>query len=120
MRTDRLTYELQQILELIESLEPQLSEAVKDVHPNHRLSAKNLLRYLTLRTFDLRKYHDHLSDHGLSSLRTSEGYVYSNLKTVVNNLHLIRGLSYKQDHRDLKIEQIGFKKSKITQKVFGT
>jgi len=45
------------------------------VHNLYRLSAKNLYRYLILRNFELRNIHDNLSEMGISSLRTSEGYV---------------------------------------------
>jgi len=79
------------------------------VHPDYQLSAKNLLRYLILRSSDLRKYHGALSDLGISSLRTAEGYVYSNLFNVVKNLNLIKGTPFKIKSA---IESIGYTKSK--------
>src|SRR5690606_10037853 len=46
---------------------------------------------------------------GLSSLRTAEGYVLSNLYNVVKNLKRIRGMPLNFDN---KIELIGYKKNK--------
>ncbi|MGB3619272.1 MAG: pyruvate kinase, partial [Catalinimonas sp.] len=81
---------LRAVLDELTDREPSLNEATAHVHPDYRLSAKNLLRYLILRSKDLRVYHGALSDLGLSSLRSAEGYVYSNLHSVVSNLRLMR------------------------------
>ena len=86
-----LEQELTTILNIIEAREQQINTMVSGVHPDYQLSAKNLCRYLILRSFDLRAYHGRLSDAGVSALRSSEGYVLNNLKNVVNNLRLILG-----------------------------
>ena len=94
MEIRQLEEELLQILfELIHS-EERINHLTQRVHPVYRLSAKNLLRYLILRSKDLRKYHGKLSDLGVSSLRSAEGYVFSNLYNVVRNLNLIRGTPF--------------------------
>jgi pyruvate kinase len=80
----------------------------KQVHSAYQLSARNLFRYLILRSYDLRKYHDSLSDLGVSSLRTAEGYVLSNLQNVLMLLHLLQGEKWNQ-LKSLKI--IGYKQS---------
>ena len=86
------------------------ANAIADgVHKKYRLSAKNLYRYLILRSYDLRKLHDSLSDIGISSLRTAEGYVFSNLSSVLKLLHLLQGKAWK-GHPDIEI--IGYKRSK--------
>jgi len=114
MKISKLTRELQFILDLIESSELQIDEATSKIHKYYKLSAKNLCRYLLLRTFDLRKYHDNLSDLGISSIRTSEGYVYNNLSNVVRNLKLIQGIptTYDAKSNTPQIKLIGYKKSK--------
>jgi len=105
----KVSEELTQILKIIIDNESNIESEISQVHKDYRLSAKNLYRYLILRSFDLRKYHDTLSDIGVSSLRTGEGYVLSNLYNVIRNLCLIQEKSF-----DIltDIEIIGYKKSK--------
>lgn len=109
MKIKKVQEELSQILKVIMDNEPIIESEISQVHKDYRLSAKNLYRYLILRSFDLRKYHDTLSDIGVSSLRTGEGYVFSNLYNVVRNLGLIQQIPF-----DIftDIEIIGYKKSK--------
>ncbi len=109
MKTEKLIRELREILQAIEAQETQINAVTAKLHKQYRQSAKNLCRYLILRSFDLRKYHDLLSDMGVSSLRSSEGYVYSNLYHVLKNLHLIQGLPFEHSS---EIEKIGYKRSK--------
>ena len=109
MKLSKLTSGLENILQSIESNEENINSATSKIHDNYKLSAKNLCRYLILRTFDLRKYQDNLSEVGVSSIRTSEGYVYSNIFNVVRNLKLLQGLPQPEFP---KMELIGYKKSK--------
>lgn len=111
MKLKKLTSDLEDILLEIEQREYDIDKKISSVHPKYRYSAKNLYRYLILRTYNLRKYHDSLSDLGISSLRTSEAYVYSNLFNVVNILKLMQGEPIKMLH-DKSPEIIGYKKSK--------
>ncbi|XOV92906.1 MAG: pyruvate kinase [Bacteroidota bacterium] len=109
MKIDKLSAGLNGILTALIDSEDTINKITSDVHPDYRLSAKNLCRYLILRNYDLRKYHDSLSDLGISAIRTSEGYVYGNLLNVVKNLNLIQGLPF---HIENEIELIGYKRSK--------
>jgi len=112
MNIRKLTKELTNILtHLIES-EKIINKRVSKVHKDYRLSAKNFFRYLLLRSYDLRKYHDALSDIGISSLRTAEGYVLSNLYNVVRNLNLLNGAKSNDLIIDAKLEFVGYKRSK--------
>ncbi|MDH3650178.1 MAG: hypothetical protein OEQ53_10870, partial [Saprospiraceae bacterium] len=63
----------------------------RELHPNWRKSAANLIHYLKLRTYDLRGIQDRLSEMSISSLAHSEGYTYLNLKNVINLLHRLHG-----------------------------
>jgi pyruvate kinase len=114
MKISKLTTDLETILKSLENSEHEINAIIKDIPSEYYLSAKNLLRYLIIRTFDLRKYHDHLSDLGISSLRTSEGYVYSNLYNVVRNLKMLQGAppSVRSKLEGPLIELVGYKKSK--------
>lgn len=109
MKIKQLDEELSVILQAIIDNEPKINDIISDIDEDYKLSAKNLCRYLILRSFDLRKYHDSLSDCGVSSLGTLEGYVYSNLYNVIRNLKLIQGLPF---DKKSDIELIGYKKSK--------
>ena len=105
--------------ELSEALEPiyrdilaredQSEQVARTVHPDHHLSAKNLMRYLILRSHDLRRWHDPLSELGLSSLRSGEGYVLSNLHRVLEHLHRIAGSQWDDGHQE---QWVGFRKSR--------
>lgn len=109
MKTHKLEKELFKILSQIIKYDKIIKSKIGAVDQEYKLSAKNLLRYLILRSFDLRKYHGALSDLGISSLRTAEAYVYSNLYHVVKNLNLIQGksLSLKSD-----LDMINYTRSK--------
>ncbi len=109
MKIKRIDQELSSILQYMVANEKTINEKLSEVHEDYKLSAKNLYRYLMLRSFDLRKYHDTLSDLGISSMRTAEGYVFSNLLNVVKNLRLIQKTPFKINS---DIEIVGYKKSK--------
>ena len=79
------------------------------VSSKYRLSAKNLYRYLILRSYDLRKYQNSLSDLGISALRSAEGYVFSNLFHTIRLLKLNRGMIWDEKYG---LEAIGYQKSK--------
>lgn len=77
--------------------------------PAYRLSAMNLVRYITLRNQDLRNVHDHLSEIGLSSLRSCEGYVMQNVTSVLQLIKLMNGETWTPQE---DVETIGYKASK--------
>ncbi len=89
--------------------EQAMGEVLSKVHPDYRVSARNLYHYLLLRSFDLRKYHGTLSDLGLSSMRTAEGYVLANLYNLIKQIRLIRDVPF-----DVSADagSVGYKKSK--------
>ena len=84
-------------------------KAGEDADPLYRLSAINLVRYITLRNQDLRNVHDHLSDLGISSLRSCEGYVMQNVLSVLRLVKLLNGEIWANE---VKVETIGYKASK--------
>ncbi|MCO6489025.1 MAG: pyruvate kinase [Phaeodactylibacter sp.] len=109
MKIQKLDEALSEILTTLEESESDIDLITSQVHKAYALSAKNLCRYLILRSFDLRKYHDSLSDLGVSSMRASEAYVYHNLYSVVRNLRLIQKIPFDKDE---DLEVIGYKGSK--------
>ena len=114
MQISKLISSLDDIKQRIEAKDVQINALTTDVAPYYRLSVYNLYRYIILRTFDLRKYHDKLSELGVSSIRTSQGYIYSNLCTVIKNLRLLNGEEAHID-QEIKLDKstlIGYVKSK--------
>jgi len=109
MKVSNIDKGLTNILKHLVDNDTIINKKVSHIHKHYKLSAKNLYRYLLLRSFDLRKYHDSLSDIGVSSLRTAEGYVLSNIYHVVKNLRLIQNIDFDEK---LDLEIIGYKKSK--------
>jgi pyruvate kinase len=109
MTLEQLEQELMNIHSAMVDHEVIANKIAAQVHTKYRLSAKNLYRYLLLRTFDLRSMHDTLSELGLSSLRSAEGYVYSNISNVLNLIHLMQGKHWEQVE---SMECIGYGKSK--------
>lgn len=63
----------------------------RQVHENHKESARNFLHYLTLRQRDIRSLQQTLARYGLSSLGRSESHVLNSLDAVLKILHLLAG-----------------------------
>jgi len=110
MKIERLDRELSGILKYMIECEGKINKELSDVHKDYQLSAKNLYRYLILRSFDLRIYHSSLSELAVSSMRTAEGYVLSNLYNVVKNLRLI--MQKPEYSVDVDLEIVGHKRSR--------
>ncbi|MBU6341137.1 MAG: pyruvate kinase [Bacteroidetes bacterium] len=71
-------------------LEQKMRKAVTDraamlakLDPNQRMSAENLLHYLTLRNEDIRDLQDGLHSQGLSSLASSESHILRQIQSVL-------------------------------------
>lgn len=109
MKIQRIDKELTDIIQYMIENENTINKEISGVHQDYKLSAKNLLRYLILRSYDLRKYHDTLSDLGVSSIRTAEGYVLGNLYNVVKNLRLIQNTPFDLEGN---LPIVGYKRSK--------
>jgi pyruvate kinase len=58
MKIEKLDKELNTILESIISNESKINLIISEIDDSYKLSAKNLCRYLILRSFDLIKYND--------------------------------------------------------------
>ena len=61
-------------------------DLLQDIHPEHQLSAHNLLHYLALRSHDLRILQAQLSAAGLSSLGRAESHVLAAVEIVLGIL----------------------------------
>jgi len=61
-------------------------ELIDDLHPGQKASAKNFLRYLALRSRDIRSLQDALHALGLSSLASSESHILHQVQAVMRRL----------------------------------
>lgn len=80
----------------------------RDTDGEYLSSAQNLLRYLTLRSMDLRAIQTGLTELGISSLGTSAGYVLENVSRTLDLVRLIKGTPLE---KDLQEPFLGFKRS---------
>jgi len=109
MTSENLEKEIFHIYEQIISQDFMANQIADKVHPQYHLSAKNLYNYMLLRSFDLRKYHDALSDLGISSIRNPEGYVFNELQNVIKLLRIYQG---KEPGKSIEIKAMSYKQSK--------
>lgn len=105
MDKEKLEGELEKIHRMLIDQEPVAQGIAGSVHEDYRASAKNLYRYLLLRSGDIRGIQGTLSELGISSLGSAAGYVYENVSSA---LHLVKLLNHKPWQKDLSIGSIGF------------
>lgn len=79
--------------------EKACQDIIAQVHPNYKYSATNFIRYLRLRTFDLRKIQFKLSALGLSSISHSERHVLANVENILHFLYLSQGKEFQSKYR---------------------
>ncbi|MCK0147852.1 pyruvate kinase [Arenibacter sp. F26102] len=109
MDIKKLETELEKIYENLLNNESIADRIVTSVHPQYKSSAKNLYRYLLLRSLDIRGIQSDLSEIGISSLGSGAGYVYENIS---NALKLVKLLNGKTWEKNSSLEAIGYTGSK--------
>ena len=95
----RLIDQLMALRQTLLEREKAYKKKLKNVLPEYRQSARNLVHYLTLRRVDLREMQEQLAWLGLSSLGRSESHVLANLDKVLGLLHRLTGQPW-QDKSD--------------------
>ncbi len=106
----RIEIDLLSIYQLLTEKEELAQKISENVHFENKLSAMNLIRYINIRSNDLRKIHDNLSELGISSIRSCEGYVWSNVTSALKLVKLLKGEIWNPIENS---NSIGFKKSKM-------
>ena len=86
-----LIRQLESLRQLICSSAKQEQAALSELPPERHRSAENLLRYLALRSQDIRPLQDRLARLGLDSLGRIESHVLATINAVINNLYLVSG-----------------------------
>jgi len=110
MKVEELIDQLLIIRDAIINAEKQSEDLIGSVHPNYKYSARNFVRYLALRTFELRPIQEELSAMGLSSIGHSERYVLANVENILYFLNLYLGKNF-QGHFDLGEHPVNYFKS---------
>ena len=80
---------LNSIIEAVYEFEDKYDSQLKSVHPNYAYSAKNLVHYLAMRSFNINVLQQKLEDVGLPiALETQDNILYSllNLRTILYSL----------------------------------
>ncbi len=103
--------EVEEIILFAEAQEKDKIDLIQQVQAHYRESARNLIHYLSLRSFDLRNLQEKLAQLGISAIAHSEAYTLSNLYNILKLLYLLDGwdiseLKKRADNR------IGFFESK--------
>lgn len=91
--TTELIEKIQEIRACILRNRERFNTETFPLHQNYSYAARNLVDYLSLRTFDIRIKQGNLSFLGLSSFSNSERYVLTNINNILYHLKTIQGES---------------------------
>ena len=109
-----------EILNHVEKHEDEHQSLIKMVDKSHQKSAINLMHYLALRSFDIRKLQKRLGNLGMSRLARSEAHVEASLKTTLFFLNHLLGVdSAPNDDYDMSIKQSEKALKKNTKNLLG-
>ena len=108
MEISVLEKRLQEIKHKVQNEEHLPENFFKDTYDEYVCSAQNLLRYLKLRTIDIREIQTELTVLGISSLGTSAGYVLENISRSIALVRLIQGLPV---DNEIQKSKLGFRES---------
>lgn len=90
---ETLISRLEEILQFVQTREADFADLIQKIQPHYQDSARNLIHYMALRSFDLRPIQEELSMMSISSLGHSEGYTLTNLKKILHLLRMVAGLT---------------------------
>ncbi len=91
---ERLIPQLMELHNAALALERSFADELQLIEPDYRVSARNLLHYLSLRQHDIRTLQHDLSVLGLSSLGRLEAHTLATLDAVLSTLHQLAGKPY--------------------------
>ena len=111
---------LDEILAKMKAMEISYAKEISEVHPIYSRSAKNLIHYLALRTFDIDDLDDKLKRLGLREVSAVESYIRRSildLKQLIN--HLLEEPVTEQRHRSISLDTSEMIIKKNTKLLFG-
>lgn len=122
VKKSKIRGKIQLLKDLMDQRRKESKHILERVNPKFKLSAENLVHYLSLRTLDLRKIQDELSEIGLSSLGSPEAYAYRNICDLLTWLKYCEENGIKASKK--QIPSISYKNSrkiitKNTNRLFG-
>jgi len=98
VNANQLIPEIARLLDRQLAIEATFTEALENVSPNARASARNLLHYLAVRQLDLRPLQSKLIPMGLTSLGGMEASSMASIQAVYRVLHSLAGLPLPEMH----------------------
>ena len=111
---------LDRILAKMKAMETAYSDELAMVHPIYTSSARNLIHYLALRTFDIDDLDDKLKRLGLPEISAVESYIRRSvldLKQLIN--HLLEEPVTEHNHRSISLDTSEKILKKNTKLLFG-
>lgn len=91
IRVDEVIQQMNKLLHAVENEELANAHLLSQVHPANYQSARNLIHYMALRSFDLRQLQEQLTSLGVSSIAHAEGYVLMTINNIIRLLYLLKG-----------------------------
>jgi pyruvate kinase len=79
--------ELEMLVDKMQAALTNQQKLIKLIHPAQKISARNLIRYLALRSEDVRSLQDRLHAYGLSSLASSESHILRQMQAILERLN---------------------------------
>jgi len=89
-KIDVIITELTAILEAMATKEASLDPLLKQVHPDYKKSAKNLVQYQTFRQYDLRATQKKLRNLGITRFGNAEAHIKASLLKVLKLLYSLK------------------------------
>ena len=86
MSIESLKTALESLMEKMTGTVQKKLPEIEQLHAEQKMSAINLIQYLTLRNEDIRSLQDELHVFGLSSLTSSESHILRQLQTILQRL----------------------------------
>ena len=112
--------DIDQVLKAIHIYEHKHQHLIDAVHPNYTKSAKNLVHYLALRSFDTDHFQQRLKDIGIPSVTSIEDNVLHNVLTFKSIItHLLNENGKLKHNTFMSVEEVKEIISKNTDALFG-
>ncbi|MCF6352357.1 MAG: pyruvate kinase [Cyclobacteriaceae bacterium] len=116
----RINDTLEEIVFKANALEQKYAKSISNVHPNYYDSARNLIHYLALRSFDIDILQEKFRQLGLPDLSSMEGHVMKSLLSIQVIINLFIGTKNKENKNGvISIQKADKLLNKNTKKLFG-
>ena len=107
-KINRLTLKIESLITELRRVESYHQDRIKNVHPAYQQSARNLIHYTALRSFDITNLQRDLGNLGLSRIARAEAHVLASLQ----NCRFILKTLIKENLPEKKSDSITLKKAR--------